>query len=112
MNPDIIQNYKNDRNLNSINTNLKTNYESYYNFKKVQNKKEWPEIYKPDKITDIKPSYNYSYNLPWDHGYFNKMTEYNTLGNYKHNYIAPAYRYYEEFPSVGIISSVMKIRNQ
>ena len=114
MNPDIINKYQNNRNLNGIATILKTNYDSYVDFKKIQHKKEWQEIYKPDKIKDIE-KYQYNYITGpqvFNHGFFNNMKEFNTLGWYKHNYIAPAYRYYEEFPTQTVVGSVMKKRNK
>ena len=48
-------------------------------------------------------------NLPYDHEQYNDREHYNTYSN--KNYIPPAYRINELYPSVGILSSVLRIDN-
>ena len=72
--------------------------EAYLNFKK--------QIMLPyDLNKPIEKKYLGS--LPYDYGHYNDRDHYSI---YKTHYIQPSYRVNELYPSVGVISSVMKNR--
>jgi hypothetical protein len=64
-------------------------------------------IFKPydlNKPLEVK----YHGSLPYDHGHYNEREHYNTYSN--KNYIPPAYRINELYPSVSVLANVMKNR--
>jgi hypothetical protein len=108
MNPDYIKHSLVDNTLNSFAFRTRAeNVEPYLELKKLNNSKKWDPIFQPydlNKHLEVK----YLGNLPYDHGQYNDREHYNTYSN--KNYIPPAYRINELYPSVGILSSVFKNR--
>ena len=108
MNPDYIKHSLVDNTLNhfAFRTHAE-NVEPYLELKKLNNSKKWDQIFQPynlDKHLEAK----YLGSLPYDHGHYNDREHYNAYSN--KNYIPPAYRINELYPSVGILSSVFKNR--
>ena len=108
MNPDYIKNSIVDNTLNPFAFRTYAEHvEPYLEFKTLNNSKKWYSIFKPydlNKPLEVK----YHGSLPYDHGHYNEREHYNTYSN--KNYIPPAYRINELYPSVSVIANVMKNR--
>ena len=80
--------------------------EAYLNFKETNNATKWNDIFQPYNLN--KPiEKNYLGSLPYDYGHYNDRDHYSI---YKTHYIQSSHRVNELYPSVGVISSVMKNR--
>ena len=112
MNPDYIQNSIITRDLNPfVFRPLSTNFECYTDLKVLGYHKRYDKVFNPFNLNvPIYENKIYHYGLPFTHGNFNTIGVDNTYNTSGKNYIAPAYRIAELYPSQGIMSNVMKIR--
>ena len=82
--------------------------DSYLKFKEINNTTKYNPIFQPYDLN--KPlEKKYLGSLPYDYGHYNDRDHYSI---YKNHNIPPSYRVNEIYPSVGVISSVMKNRQQ
>jgi hypothetical protein len=113
MNHDFIQNSIITRDLNPLSyRGFQKNSNVYNDLKTLQYHRKYDPVFEPfDLKVPVKENKIYHYGLPFTHGNFNNVPQYNTYSS-QHTFIPPSYRWYEQYPSEGVIYNVMKNRDK
>ena len=111
MNPDFIQNSIITRELNPLSyRGFQNNSNVYYDLKTIQYHKKYDPVFEPFNLSvPLEENKIYHYSLPFTHGNFNNMPQYNSYSS-QTKFIPPSYRWYEIAPPNGVMYNVMKNR--